>query len=75
MDMLHQLLMDLQEPPEFLGREQGLITLEYRSTAADGTELLKILVLNEKTLEIQSAECYLDGSLILSLKMETIQWL
>ena len=75
MDMLHQLLMDLQTPPAFSGREQGRVTLEYRSTAPDGAELLKILVLNEETLEIQSAECYLDGSLILSLKMETIQWL
>lgn len=75
MDMLHQLLMDLQTPPAFSGREQGRVTLEYRSTAPDGAELLKILVLNEETLEIQSAECYLDGSLILSLKMETIQCL
>lgn len=75
MDMLHELLCNLQDAPEFSGKEQGCVTLEYRSTAADGTELLKLLVLDEETLDLQSAECYLDGSLILSLKMETLQWL
>lgn len=75
MDMLHQLLYDLQAPPEFSGKEQGTITLEYRSTASDGTEVLKLLMLEEETLDLQRAECYLDGNLILSLKMETIQWL
>lgn len=75
MDMLHQLLCDLQDVPEFSGKEQGCITLEYRSTAADGRELLKLLVLDEETLDLLRAECYLDDSLILSLKMERLQWL
>lgn len=74
MDMLQQLLIDLQNPPEFSGGEQGHLTLEYRSTESDGTELLKLVMLDETTLDVQCAECYLDGSLILSLKMEAIQW-
>ena len=74
MDMLQQLLIDLQNPPEFSGGEQGHLPLEYRSTESDGTELLKLVMLDETTLDVQCAECYLDGSLILSLKMEAIQW-
>ena len=56
-------------------QQQGCITLEYRSTAADGREFLKLLVLDEESLDLLRAECYLDDSLILSLKMERLQWL
>ena len=75
MDMLHQLLMDLQTSAEFSGKESGSVVLEYRSNYKDGTEVLKILTLDETSLDLQKAECYLDGSLILTLKMEKLQWL
>ena len=74
MDVLQYLLTDLQSIPEFTDGESGRLTLEYRSTATDGAELLKLVILDAATLDLQSAECYLDGSLIVSLKMESFQW-
>lgn len=75
MDALHVLMMQLKgEEPEFLGYESDKITLEYRNMLSDGRECMKTISLHPETLDLQSAECYLDGSLVLALHMEQLAW-
>lgn len=76
MDMLHGILEDLRSQfPENHSRETDCLSLEYKEILSDGTETLKIIKLNPETLDLQTAECYLDGSLILALQIETMEWL
>lgn len=75
MDVLHGLLEDLRSGnPENWGKEADLLTLEYKTTFTDGTEARKILSLQAETLELLSAECYLDNSLVLAVRVENWQW-
>lgn len=75
MDVLHGLLEDLRAgDPENWGMESDLLTLEYKTTLTDGSETLKILTLQAETLDLLSAECYLDNSLILAVQVESWQW-
>ena len=75
MDVLHGLVADLRTGiPEHWGREGELLTLEYKTTLEDGTETLKILTLQTETLDLLSAECYLNNSLILAVQVENWQW-
>ena len=75
MDVLHVLLKDLKEeiPVAHTVNEDTLL-LEYHTIFQDNTEAVKQVVLNPETLELQGAELYLDGSLILSLTMEQFTW-
>ena len=75
MDALHVLIMQMKgEEPDFLGYESDKITLEYRNMLSDGSECMKTISLHPKTLDLQNAECYLDGSLVLALHMEQLVW-
>ena len=75
MDMLHQLVNDLGKlPPDQYQIRSTELVLEYRDTRTDGTSLLKIITLDKATMDLRSAECYLDDSLILSLQIESLEW-
>ncbi len=74
MDVLHGVLEDLRtaEPAQY-GRENGLLTAEYRKTVPGGKQAVKILTLDAQTLDIKTAECYLDDSLILALEITQLE--
>ena len=75
MDVLHGVLEDLRtaEPAQY-GRENGLLTVEYRKTASNGQPAVKIIALDAQTLEVKTAECYLEDSLILALEITQLEW-
>ena len=75
MDVLHSVLEDLEgAAPQQYGREKGFFTVEYRKTVGSGKQAIKLLTLDSETLDLQSAECYLDDSLILSLDITELSW-
>lgn len=75
MDVLHGVLEDLRstEPAQY-GRENGLLTVEYRKTVPGGQQAVKIVTLDPQTLDLKTAECYLGDSLILSLEITQLEW-
>ncbi len=74
-DVLHVLVTQLcNDQGASYGMEQDRVTVEYRTLLPDGTESLKLITLHPETLDLLAAECYLDGSLILTLYMETLNW-
>ena len=74
-DVLYCLLENLKKdvPPGF-AQENDTVILDYQETLSDGTDLLKQMVLHRETLELQSAEIYLDGDLLLTLRVDSFQW-
>ena len=48
--------------------------LAYQGELPDGTETLKQVALDPETMDLLSAELFLDGSLILALQTESFQW-
>lgn len=75
MDVLHGVLEDLRntEPAQY-GRENGLLTVEYRKTVPGGQPAVKVITLDPQTLDLKTAECYLGDSLILSLEITQLKW-
>lgn len=75
MDVLHGVLDELRTAePEQYGRENGLLTVEYRKTVPGGQQAMKVITLDPETLDLKTAECYLDGSLILTLEIDRLEW-
>lgn len=75
MDVLHVLVTQLSAVQgTAYGMETDQITVEYRSLLPDGSESLKLITLHPETLDLMTAECYLDDSLILTLHMENLNW-
>lgn len=74
MDVLPRLLEEIgsRQPASYV-MEDGCWVVEYRS-AQDQTELLKRVAFARETLELTSAELYLDGSLILTVAPQSFQW-
>ena len=54
--------------------EKDVVLLAYQGELPDGTETLKHVALDPETLDLLSAELFLDGSLILALQAESFQW-
>ncbi len=76
MDVLHGLLEALQgTAPDQYGRENGLLTAEYRKTVSGGKQAVKILTLDGQSLDLKGAECYLGDSLILSVEITQLDWM
>ena len=76
MDVLHGLLEALQgAAPDQYGRENGLLTAEYRKTVSGGKQAVKILTLDGQTLDLKGAECYLGDSLILTVEITQLEWM
>lgn len=75
MDVLHGVLEDLRqgEPAQY-GKENGLLTVEYRKTVPGGQQAVKVITLDPQTLDVKYAECYLGDSLILSLEITQLEW-
>lgn len=74
-DALPQLLRDLREQyPANWGKQRESdaqeIVLQYMQDFPDGTQGVKKVVLSADTLEPVLAELYLDGSLVLTLRVE-----
>ena len=75
MDVLHVLVTQLSAVQgTAYGMETDQITVEYRSLLPNGSESLKLITLHPETLDLMTAECYLDDSLILTLHMENLNW-
>ena len=75
MDVLHMLVTQLCTAQNAIyGNAQDHITVEYRELLTDGSESLKVITLHPETLDLLAAECYLDGSLVLALHMESLVW-
>ena len=75
MDVLHVVVSQLCDPQGAVyGAEQERVTVEYRTLLQDGKESLKLITLHPETLDLVAAECYLDGSLILTLHMDALSW-
>ena len=76
MDVLHGVLEDLEgAAPQQYGRENGLLTAEYRKTVSGGKQAVKILTLDGQTLDLKGAECYLGDSLILTVEITQLEWM
>ena len=74
-DVLHGLLDNLKnDVPTGFVQENDTVTLDYQETLADGTDLLKQVILQREDLALQSAEIYLDGDLLLALRADSFQW-
>lgn len=74
-DALHVLVTQLAAGQGLAyGMEQDWITVTCKNLLQDGTEAFKMVTLHPETLDLVAAECYLDGSLILVLQMENIDW-
>ena len=75
MDVLYCLLEDLRDGvPSSYALEKDVVLLAYQGELPDGTETLKQVALDPETLDLLSAELFLDGSLILALQAESFQW-
>ena len=75
MDVLFCLLEDLRDGvPSSYALEKDVVLLAYQGELPDGTETLKQVALDPETLDLLSAELFLDGSLILALQAESFQW-
>lgn len=75
MDVLYCLLEDLRDGvPSSYALEKDVVLLAYQGELPDGTETIKQVALDPETLDLLSAELFLDGSLILALQTESFQW-
>ncbi len=74
MDALHCLMNDLgSAPPEAYALEGDFLTADYPSVQGQ-IQLLKRATFQRETLDLVSAELYLDGSLILTITPQSFQW-
>lgn len=74
-DVLYGLLENLKKDvPTGFAQENDTVILDYQEILSDGTDLLKQMVLHRETLALQSAEIYLDGDLLLTLRVDSFQW-
>ncbi len=70
MDVLHGMHNDLKNSiPAAFCVENGTVTLDYQQLLPEGTETYKQVTLREDTLELLSAQLYLNGDLLLALQM------
>ena len=75
MDVLYCLLEDLRDGvPSSYALEKDVVLLAYQGELPGGTETLKQVALDPETMDLLSAELFLDGSLILALQTESFQW-